>query len=77
LRHAQLASALPRRQVPGRAQTTRGEYDCAITWTHNDGKVYCFSSESSKKTFLQDPNGNLQKAHEFVAAASVEATDMR
>jgi len=40
--------------------------NCAITWTDKDGKVYCFSSESAKKSFLQDPSGNLQKAHEFL-----------
>jgi YHS domain-containing protein len=49
--------------------------NCAITWTDKDGKVYCFSSESAKKSFLQDPNGNLQKARDFVAAASVESTE--
>ncbi|MGN6452735.1 MAG: hypothetical protein ACTHL7_06625, partial [Steroidobacteraceae bacterium] len=49
--------------------------NCATTWTDKDGKVYCFSSESAKKTFLQDPSGNLQKAHEFAAAASVESTE--
>ena len=35
--------------------------NCAITWTDKDGKVYCFSSEAAKKTFLQDPNGKLLK----------------
>jgi YHS domain-containing protein len=49
--------------------------NCSITWTDKDGKVYCFSSEAAKKTFLQDPNGNLQKAHEFAAASNVEATE--
>jgi YHS domain-containing protein len=49
--------------------------DCATTWTDKDGKVYCFSSESAKKSFLQDSNGNLQKARDFAAAASVESTE--
>jgi hypothetical protein len=48
---------------------------CATTWTDKDGKIYCFSSEAAKKSFLQDPNGNLQKARDFVAAASVESTE--
>jgi YHS domain-containing protein len=49
--------------------------NCAINWTDKDGKVYCFSSEAAKKTFLQDSNGNLQKARDFAAAASVESTE--
>jgi YHS domain-containing protein len=48
---------------------------CAITWTDKDGKVYCFSSESSKKSFLEDSTGNLQKARDFVAATSAESTE--
>src|ERR1700756_2497321 len=59
----------------GLAQGQHVAANCAITWTDKDGKVYCFSSEASKKTFLQDPNGNLQKARDFAAAASVEATE--
>jgi len=59
----------------GLAQGQHVATSCAITWTDKDGKVYCFSSESAKKSFLQDPNGNLQKAHEFAAAASVESTE--
>jgi YHS domain-containing protein len=49
--------------------------NCSVTWTDKDGKVYCFSSEAAKKSFLQDPSGNLQKAHEFVAASNVDATE--
>ena len=59
----------------GLAQGQHVATNCAITWTDKDGKVYCFSSEASKKSFLQDPGGNLQKAREFVAAANVESTE--
>ena len=55
----------------GRHVTT----NCTFTWTDKDGKVYCFSSESAKVSFLNDPNGNLQKAREFLAASSVESTE--
>ncbi|HYB34244.1 MAG TPA: hypothetical protein VED45_12565 [Steroidobacteraceae bacterium] len=55
----------------GRHVTT----NCAITWKDKDGKVYCFSSESSRKTFLDNPAANLQKARDFVAASSVESTE--
>jgi YHS domain-containing protein len=48
---------------------------CTITWTDKDGKVYCFSSEAAKKTFLENPAQNLQRAHEFMAASSVESTE--
>lgn len=61
--------------VEGLAQGQHVSTNCAITWTDKDGKVYCFSSESSKKSFLQDPSGNLQKAREFMAAASVDSTE--
>ena len=27
--------------------------DCSVSWTDEDGKVYCFSSEASKETFLR------------------------
>src|SRR5215471_8629354 len=59
----------------GLAQGQHVATNCAVTWTDKDGKVYCFSSEASKKSFLQDPSGNLQKAHEFAAAASVASTE--
>lgn len=41
--------------------------DCSVNWTDEDGKVYCFSSESSKEAFLKDPEANLKKAQDFVA----------
>ncbi len=49
--------------------------NCAVTWTDKDGKVYCFSSDSSKKAFLENPTENLQKARDFIAASSVESTE--
>ena len=49
--------------------------DCSVTWTDKEGKVYCFGSESSKKSFLVSPNENLQKARDFIAASSVESTE--
>src|SRR5262249_32279861 len=35
--------------------------DCSINWTAPDGKVYCFSRESSKEPFLQNPTENIPK----------------
>jgi YHS domain-containing protein len=59
----------------GLAQGRHVMTNCAITWADKDGKVYCFSSEGAKKAFLENPDGNLQKAHEFIAASSVESTE--
>ena len=42
--------------------------DCSVNWTAPDGKVYCFSTEASKETFLKSPDENIQKAKEFVLA---------
>ena len=39
--------------------------DCSVNWTAPDGKVYCFSTEASKVTFLKNPDENIQKAQEF------------
>ena len=39
--------------------------DCSVSWSAPDGKVYCFSTEKSKEAFLQNPDGNIQKAREF------------
>jgi YHS domain-containing protein len=49
--------------------------DCSVTWTDTDGKVYCYSSEAAKKSFLEDPSANVQRAREFIAASSVESTE--
>src|SRR5262252_6403434 len=42
--------------------------DCSINWTAPDGKIYCFSRESSKEAFLKNPAENIQKAREFFVA---------
>lgn len=39
--------------------------DCSVSWTAEDGKVYCFSSEESKAEFHKNTEGNLQKAGVF------------
>ena len=39
---------------------------CSVNWIDEDGKVYCFSSDSSKAAFLKDPAGNIAKAKEFL-----------
>jgi YHS domain-containing protein len=59
----------------GLAQGQHVTTNCAITWTDKDGKVYCFSSAAAKKTFLEDPQTNLQKARDFSAASNVESTE--
>ena len=42
--------------------------DCSVNWTAPDGKVYCFSTEASKETFLKNSDENIQKAREFYVA---------
>lgn len=49
--------------------------NCSITWTDKDGKTYCFSSADAKKSFLTNPTEKLERAHEFMAAGNVEATE--
>ncbi len=49
--------------------------DCTTTWTDKDGKIYCFSSDSAKKSFLASPAENLQRARSFMAASSAESTE--
>jgi YHS domain-containing protein len=36
--------------------------DCSINWTSADGKLYCFSSPTSKAKFLLAPADNIKKA---------------
>ncbi len=50
--------------------------DCKITWTDKDGKTYCFSNDTAKKSFLENPVENLQRARAFIAASSVESTEI-
>jgi YHS domain-containing protein len=59
----------------GLAEGQHVQTNCAVTWSDKDGKVYCFSSEASKKSFLKDPSGNLQKARDFIAASSAQSTE--
>jgi YHS domain-containing protein len=75
-------SALPASQAQFGGQCTQGlaqgrhvMTNCALTWTDKDGKVYCFSSDAAKKSFLESPSENLQKAQDFIAASSVESTE--
>jgi len=49
--------------------------DCKISWTDKDGKTYCFKNEDSKKEFLENPDQNLRRARDFIAASSVESTE--
>ena len=48
--------------------------DCSVSWSAPDGKVYCFSTEKSKEAFLQNPDGNIQKAREFFVAKDQSAS---
>jgi hypothetical protein len=61
--------------VEGLSMSRHVMTSCAVTWTDKDGKVYCFSSDAAKKSFLENPTENLQKAHDFIAASSVESTE--
>jgi YHS domain-containing protein len=49
--------------------------DCTTTWTDKDGKTYCFSNDGAKKSFLENPAENLERARTFIAASSVESTE--
>lgn len=51
--------------------------DCSVKWVAADGKTYCFGNEDEKKAFLKDPQGNLERAREFIAVGDVEATGSR
>jgi YHS domain-containing protein len=79
--HAADAAAAPPQPEFG-GQCTEGlaegqhvKTNCTTTWTNKDGKTYCFSNEAAKKTFLQHPVENLQRAQAFIAASSVEDTE--
>ena len=59
----------------GLAEGQTVKTDCSVNWTAPDGKVYCFSSEKSKETFLKNAEANIKKAQDFVSAkASAAAT---
>ena len=59
--------------VMGLSEGQNIKTDCSVTWTGDDGKVYCFSSEKSKAAFLKDPEGTIKKAREFEAAKAEAA----
>jgi YHS domain-containing protein len=46
--------------------------NCSSSWTDKDGKKYCFSNDSSKRSFLQSPAENIRRSREYAAASSVE-----
>ncbi|MBC7786190.1 MAG: pentapeptide repeat-containing protein [Methylophilaceae bacterium] len=47
---------------------------CLITTVY-EGKIYCFSSESSKDAFLEDPKAMLTKAQSFYDKQSAKMAD--
>lgn len=47
--------------------------DCSVSWTAEDGKVYCFSTTASKDEFLKDSAGNIAKASKAYAEAKSAA----
>jgi len=49
--------------------------NCTTTWTDKDGNTYCFSNDGAKKSFLENPAENLERARTFIAASSVESTE--
>ena len=61
--------------VEGLSMSRHVMTNCTVTWTDKDGKVYCFSSDAARKSFLESPTENLQKAQDFIAASSVESTE--
>ncbi len=48
---AEFGGQCPEALAEGQHVTT----DCSVTWTDKDGKLYCFSNEAAKKSFLQNP----------------------
>src|SRR5580704_8713723 len=78
------AADQPSPNAPAPTAPAKGEFDnnsamdlasgqvvktgCLVNWTASDGKVYCFSSDASKETFLKNPAENIQKAKEFFLA---------
>ena len=39
--------------------------DCSVTWTADNGKVYCFSSEDARSEFLKAPEVHIAGAETF------------
>jgi YHS domain-containing protein len=78
--HAADAAPPPQAEFGGQCTEALAEgrhvaTNCATTWTDKDGKVYCFSSDSAKKTFLASPAENLERARGFMAASNVESIE--
>jgi YHS domain-containing protein len=78
--HAADAAPAPQAEFGGQCAEglAEGQHvatDCKNTWTDQDGKTYCFSTDGAKKTFLANPAENLQRARDFMAAGNVEATE--
>lgn len=48
----------------GLSQGVKKYTDCSVM-EKIDGKVYCFSKQSVKEKFMEDPEGNLEKAESF------------
>jgi len=61
--------------VEGLAEGKHIPTSCALNWADKDGKVYCFSNPAARKSFLQSPGTNLQKARDFFAASNTESTE--
>jgi YHS domain-containing protein len=77
---AAAAAAPPQTEFDGQCAEALAEgkhvtTNCTTTWTDKDGKTYCFSNDGAKKSFLESPAENLQRAHAFMAASSVESTE--
>ena len=59
----------------GLAEGRHVETPCTVTWTDTDGRVYCFSGEGAKKSFLKNPQANLERARDFMAASTAQSTE--
>ena len=57
----------------GLAEGQTVKTDCSVNWAAPDGKVYCFSSENSKATFLKKVEANIKKAQDFRAVKASAA----
>lgn len=39
--------------------------DCSVTWTADNGKVYCFANEDARSEFLKAPEVHIAGAETF------------
>ncbi len=51
--------------VMGLAKNMHVPTDCSVTWTADNGKVYCFSSEDARSEFLKEPEIHIAGAETF------------